>query len=110
MKPTVAVHKPIVENKVFIKASLRIVPIQVHTSFKTACQLTLRQKISCTPIARAAFSLMFKGKFLEPRVPLEHYGIQDGSIIEAMMKGIGGNGTDQHKSVSYHFDIHIAKI
>ena len=81
----------------------------MHTSFKTACQLTLRQKISCTPIPRAAFSLMFKGKFLEPRVPLEHYGIQDGCIIEAMMKGIGGNGTDQHKSVCYHFllDIHI---
>ena len=70
---TVAVHKPIVESKVFIKASSRIVPIHVHTSFKTACQLTLRQKISCTPIPRAAFSLMFKGKFLEPRVPLEHY-------------------------------------
>lgn len=41
---------------------------------------------------------MFKGKFLEPGVPLEDYGIQDGSIIEAVMKGIGGNGTDQHKS------------
>ena len=96
------VHKPIVEGQVFIKASSRIVPI--HTSIKAACQLTLRQKISCTTnqaIARAAFSLMFKGKFLEPRVPLEHYGIQDGNTIEVMMKGIGGNGTDQHKSVSY---------
>ena len=88
----------------FIKASSRIVPI--HTSIKAACQLTLGQKISCTTnqaIARAAFSLMFKGKFLEPSLPLEHYGIQDGSIIEVMMKGIGGNGTDQHKSVSYYF-------
>ena len=101
MKQTV-VHKPIVGTKVFIKASSRIVPIHVYRSFKTACQLTLRQKISCTSIARVAFSLMFKGKFLKPGVPLECYGIQDGSIIEAVMKGIGGDGTDQHKSVSYH--------
>ena len=99
MKQTVEVHKPIVDSKVFIKASSRIVPI--HLPFKTACQLTLKQKISCIPIAR--FSLMFKGKFLEPGVPLEDYGIQDGSIIEVVMKGIGGNGTDQHKSVNYHF-------
>ena len=86
------------DNILFIKASSRIVPI--HISYKTACQLTLRQKISCTPIASAAYSLKFIGKFLEPGVPLRYYGVQDGSIIEAMMKGIGGKGTDQHKSVS----------
>ena len=97
MKPNL-VRKSIVDNIVFIKASSRIAPI--HISYKTACQLTLRQKISCIPIANAAYSLKFEGKFLEPGVPLQHYGVQDGSIIEAMMKGIGGNGTDQHKSVS----------
>ena len=32
----------VVDTKVFIKASSRIVPIRVYTSFKTACQLTLR--------------------------------------------------------------------
>ena len=92
------VQKSIVDNIVFIKVYSRIVPI--HISYKTACQLTLRQKISCTLIANAAYSLKFEGKFLEPGVPLQHYGVQDGSIIEAMMKGIGGNGTNQHKSVS----------
>ena len=77
---------------------------------KAFCHLKLRHKIACTPIASAAFYLMFKGKVLQSGVPLEYYGIKDGSIIEAVMKGIGGNGVEKHKLVSYNYYYFLPRV